>query len=29
MRKTLVAISKFYTEHPDGVLTIIEGVLYV
>lgn len=29
LRKTLVAISKFYTEHPDGVLTIIEGVLYV
>lgn len=29
LRKTLVAISKFYTEHPDGVLIIIEGVLYV
>lgn len=29
LKKTLVAISKFYTEHPDGILIIIEGVLYV
>lgn len=29
LKKTLIAISKFYTEHPDGILTIIEGVLYV
>lgn len=29
LRKMLVTISKFYTEYPDGVLTIMEGVLYV
>lgn len=29
LRKTLLAINKFYTEHPDGILTIMEGALYV
>lgn len=29
LRKTLVTISRFYTEHPDGILTVMEGVLYV
>lgn len=29
LRKTLITISKFYTENPNGVLTIIEEVLYV